>query len=54
MTLKYECDEKRRAVYVAKETGISEEAALALISQLGMDLPTLLREARIIARRIVR
>jgi hypothetical protein len=41
---------KVRAAYVAKETGISEEQALSLIARIGMDLPALLREGRILAR----
>lgn len=49
-------DEKRdrerlRAEYVARETGISHDQALALIELIGMDLPALLRQGRLLARR---
>ena len=43
--------EQQLAKFICKETGITEEQALALIRDLGMNVNSLLREARKICKR---
>ena len=41
---------RTRAAFLAKETGITEDEAWALIEMIGMDMGSLLREARILRK----
>ena len=41
---------QRRAATIAKETGVTLDEAMVLIEMIGMDLSSLLREARILQR----